>query len=589
MAFIVILFKLHPSAINYIRKDLKPGKGLGARESCMPGTRQATLTKAVEWILCGSEPILWLSGIVGTGKSAVMSSLFEIFENHTKRLAAFIRFDRAQFSDASLFVRALACRLAVFDGRIGRAISQAIKERPHIMDHPNLSVQFNILILEPLEKLPELYGEGPIVILIDGLDECTNDKMRTQLINLLSASDTSFKHFAYLRIVVSGRPEEDIHEAFQDCTHIHRFRLDITSSETKADIAYFINKKLNESKSEEFRALCEGTEAVSKLSERASGLFIWAAVAVAFILKFPRQRLELVLKIDIPADALGALDTLYNTALESIMGNDLRKNTRSTLGAILVLSKMYHETLTIPILERLLAYFDVRYVKDILEKLRSIMITLDEDRGYVKLMHKSLDDFLTDEGRCEKDWYISAADHSYNMALACLSVVYAWLDAADHRDPPNDQSLIEFASWAVYYIIKESHTKPPISSDSLLYKQVEKLFSVYLLQWFQFVFSMAPITTLTIGTDIGVPLLVSLSSSTKLPCIFEYFDSTTVLFRRPSRFPTNCTHPLYNCIISGMQNGPKNYRSEYSKVYGRNDLASWPNTTYLDISNWSVI
>jgi hypothetical protein len=534
MAFIVTLFKLCPSAIGSIRKALKPGKGLGTRESCMPGTRHATLNKATEWILSGGEPILWLSGIAGTGKSAVMSSLFETFENHTKRLAAFIRFDRAQSSDASLFVRALACRLAVFDGRIGRAISQAITDRPHIMDHPQLSEQFNILIWGPLQKCPELYEEGPIVILIDGLDECTDDEMRTQLINLLSASGTSFKHFPYLRIIVSSRPEEDIYEAFQDCTHIHPFRLDITSSETKADIAYFITNKLDKSKSEQFRALCEETNAVSKLSEMASGLFIWAAVAVAFILKFPHQRLQLVLSTDIPADALGTLDALYKTALHSILGKDLQENMRSILGAILVLSKVPVGKLTAPVLEGVLAGSGVRDVKHILDKLRSIIITFGDDTSEVKLMHKSLDDFLTDEARCGKDWYICLSDHSYNMTLVCLSAVHSWLGGSDlagaiQANPDNPvlrTPLIQFAPWAVLFNIRISDIKLHIPPDSLLYTKLEQVFSVYFLRWLLYT-NMYLFNILRIGAVRDKPSLVSVSAFTNLPSTFEFSNPLT--------------------------------------------------------------
>jgi hypothetical protein len=508
---------------------------LGAGDSCMPGTRRSTLAMIVKWISCGNEPILWLFGIVGTGKSAVMSSLFEIIDNHTTRLAAFIRFDRAEFSDAALFIRALAYQLAAFDSRLGHAISEAFLDRPQIINHPQLSEQFDVLIWEPLQKYPEFSDEGPIVILVDGLDECKG-KMRKQLLDLLSTPNSPFKRLHFLRIIIASRPEEDIHQAFHGCALIHPFQLDTTSPEAKSDIEYFITKKLRESKSTEFWALCIKANAVSELSKRASGLFVWASVVVAFILALPHKRLRIVLDTDIPSSALGALDTLYWTALNSVVADivaeDIQSDARTILGAIMVFSRLKESRqypLTMPILITLLAYLNITQVEDFLDKLRSIMITFGDDTHNIQLMHKSLDDFLTDESRCGKGWYICLEDHYRNVASVCFSELFTLFE--NHTNamwicpwPPITVFVVRAIYWTIVELIQS------VPSNSILYKTLHKFFSIYFLRsWWVSVMDISGLRrmlSIIIGALLQMivkPPLVRMSVNARFPCIIPYF------------------------------------------------------------------
>jgi hypothetical protein len=72
-------------------------------------------------------------------------------------------------------IRNIAYRLASFDGRISKAVVAAINSLPSIAESP-LPLQFNKLIVEPLLRLPP--DEAPILIVLDGLDECGNAESR---------------------------------------------------------------------------------------------------------------------------------------------------------------------------------------------------------------------------------------------------------------------------------------------------------------------------------------------------------------------------------------------------------------------------
>jgi hypothetical protein len=458
-----------------------------------------------------------------------MSSLFEIFENHTTRLAAFICFDRAQFSDASLFVRTLAYQLAVFDGRLGQAISRALIHHPQIISHPQLSKQFDVLVREPLRGFPELNGEGPIVILVDGLDECAG-QMRQQLLDLLSKPGPLFEQIPFLRIIVSSRPEEDIYNAFHGCAHIHPFPLDTASTETIADIQYFITRKFTEEDLPmDFRTRCGETNAISELSRRASGLFIWASIAVAYIIKSPQKikQLQRVLDTDISTAALKTLDNLYKTALNSvadeISDEDIQSDVRRILGAIMVFSRQSgtNQPLTMPILTSLLAHLNVTHIEGFINKLRSVMITSDDDIGGIQLVHKSLDDFLTDESRCGKAWYISLQDEYRNAAVMCLSEIFACLDHLESstlqkslaKDP-----LMDLAFWTTFNILEETRMES-VSCEAALYEKLQLWCSRYLLRlWYidEYPYSANSNILEYVKSQVAKPSLVSMSAATKL-------------------------------------------------------------------------
>ncbi len=124
--------------------------------------------------------VLWCSGLAGTGKSSLAGTL------HTKlvkgdqlpgRLGAFIRYDRTlgspDRSDMSIahLIPSIAFSLGEHDDRIAYAIAKVIHDSPGIQNTP-VETQYEKLLYEPLKSMPELVQEGPLVVIIDGLDEC---------------------------------------------------------------------------------------------------------------------------------------------------------------------------------------------------------------------------------------------------------------------------------------------------------------------------------------------------------------------------------------------------------------------------------
>ncbi|KAF9257128.1 hypothetical protein L218DRAFT_880199, partial [Marasmius fiardii PR-910] len=260
----------------------------------------------------------------------------------SSRLATFIRFDRSEFNNPSLFVKTLAHQIASFDSWIGRMIADVLESQPQILNHSRLLEQLQALVFDPLQQCTPVHHEGPIVVLIDGLDECMQEPGGSssfkQLLSLLSNPQT-FSKFPFLRFIIASRPEGCIRQEFQCKEHIHHFPLDITSAETKADIAHYLAVKFSSiyTQNPALEKSCRELDAVEGLSKRASGLFIWAATIFRFVEGFPEGRIKAALALTPPSNALTALTGLYTTILGTIVDEedgDIKDSILAILGLI---------------------------------------------------------------------------------------------------------------------------------------------------------------------------------------------------------------------------------------------------------------
>ncbi|KAK7442750.1 hypothetical protein VKT23_015997 [Stygiomarasmius scandens] len=414
------------------------GSLLEPRSHCLNGTRRESLKKIIDWIARGQESILWLSGVAGCGKSALMGSLYDVLNELgcNSRLAAFVRFDRNEFNDPHLFIGALVRRLVSFDGRLGQAIIDVVQQRSDIAEVRKMSEQLESLVLGPLNKCrTEMQREGPIAIVIDGLDECMqNDRESfSELLQLFT--NNLFAPFPHVRIIIASRPEYAIRKAFTTKDHIHHFPLDITSSETQADIRFFLEHEFSEKR----KLQSVASDDLDKLAQRASGLFIWARVTVDFIADDPENRLPEVIKADPPADALNALTILYHTALDSVVDEKGDESGKTDIHLVLAIIMATNQvcsmgliSLPLPPSSALQGWINHHpstcsgqiNVSDLLDKLQSVL--LEDKNGGWSLLHKSFDDFLTDQSRCG-DWFIDVKDHIKSLASISTSIITSFV------------------------------------------------------------------------------------------------------------------------------------------------------------------
>ncbi|KAF3278881.1 hypothetical protein TWF970_004425 [Orbilia oligospora] len=158
---------------------------------CLPGTRSELQERIAGWADAppgASECIFWLSGVAGTGKSTISRTIAKRLEKKGQLGASFFfrRGEKDRGRAARLFTT-IAFQLAHTVG-VGRNIQRAIEADPGI-PKMNIAEQFEKLILQPLSGLS---GTGielrhtRVIILIDALDECDDERDQEEIVFLLS-------------------------------------------------------------------------------------------------------------------------------------------------------------------------------------------------------------------------------------------------------------------------------------------------------------------------------------------------------------------------------------------------------------------
>ncbi len=324
-------------------EGLMPSSTLSFPSSCLPDTRVETINYLMSWIADCDDRVLWCSGLAGTGISSLVGTLryklgFDM--SSRRRLAACIRYDRTSYWNSSELITSIAHSLGMFDQRIGDAIAKALHTSRAAVSMPasESRAQFRLLVQEPLETLPELQDEGPLVVIIDSLDESDASE---DLLEVLA--DGFGPKLPFMRLTVFSRPEERISRVFKKCEHVRHFPLDISSPIVNDDIRYFIRQKFVEIKDDTVWGAYTKETVVTQLAERASGLFIWAITVRSFLCDFPSlPRLKALLETTIPTDAMDALTILYRTMLDTVVSEvsgakeDIQRCIRAVLGALIV-------------------------------------------------------------------------------------------------------------------------------------------------------------------------------------------------------------------------------------------------------------
>ncbi|KAG2141076.1 hypothetical protein DEU56DRAFT_282652 [Suillus clintonianus] len=420
-----ILAKLHPVDMD------DP-----SRPTCLPHTRSDLLSSVFSWAMnpSSNQNVLWLHGPAGSGKSTLATTIANITRD-LGRLGAFVFFNRhmAARNDSAAVVRTLAFQLGEFDHRLRAAISTVIKNIPSIRQSP-LRQQFHKLLVQPLSEseMAVWSQEGPVIVVIDALDECGHVGKREDLLSILALE--SVKLPPTLRIVVTSRTELDIQEALEARKNICSIPIDINSPANDKDIHSYLHDRLEIIRSKNsYLSLPQdwpGHNAIDALAARACGLFIWAFTACRYleIGQDPRDRLADLLRTDVCPNAESALDLVYSTALESVEKWEdpaFSVDFRDILGVVIA-AKNPLTASTIDYLNKAGPVPRTRPSPHTIRHLNCVFRGTTSEPIHV--IHPSFEDFLTDRARCKRDeWFIDVPLSRQRLARQCIGSLRAIL------------------------------------------------------------------------------------------------------------------------------------------------------------------
>lgn len=440
------------------------GAFLGPEKMCLPGTRAVFLDKICDWINSSAEDtprLMVISGAAGTGKSAIAHSVAQRFKA-LKRLGSSFGFDRSQKERTpEMLLPTIARDLADFDQGFRRALASVIGNDKAVRTTTDLELQFRSFIAGPVANLTIV---GPIVIVVDALDESGNASRRRSLVSLLAKRVQDLP--PNFRILVTSRPEGDIIPCFHDTAAVTLLRMDdIDKASTEKDVELYVRSVLTP-------LIGSGDlseEHCARLAKICQGLFQWAFVACAYIGEEQPgmtvlERYERLVEKGVGAGTSGLLDALYMEILSQVFPSENEVIvTRFKVAMGLVLACF--EPLSITSLNRILResaapgqQFDVGIILRFLGSLLSGVSTSSEE---IHPLHTSFSDFLTDATRSGPFYVEGSAPHR-SLALACLVIMqeeltfnYAGLESShlfnkEMRTQPHIPAYLAYACryWA---------------------------------------------------------------------------------------------------------------------------------------------
>jgi hypothetical protein len=392
---------------------------------CHPGTREKATEDIIGWI---EEPntsstVLWVNGRAGVGKSALMQRIADLGLVYFGG-CFFFRRGASRCNVKDHLFSTLAYQLAMnVDGML-EAVDRAVVQDFSL---PNMSaaVQLRGLIIEPIRLLS--VPLNPIIIIIDGLDECEDFKSQREILTLIGQV-TSDPDIA-IRFIIASRPEYQICDMFNKeplRSRTRRLVLD-EGYDTAADIKRYLRESFQEIYLRnrdimlDVRSPWPPAHHLRELVWRASGQFIYAATVVKFVdsdtdFRTPEEKLDIILTHSpMQASAFLELDRLYTQILSLFPDFEILVH---ALGAILVLEDTSSSTYPSEYACSLAAIAAITGLGEaklhlVLRALQSIVevptAPVFDDAGdnqpngtniqWVKISHRSFHDFLTDEAR----------------------------------------------------------------------------------------------------------------------------------------------------------------------------------------------
>lgn len=380
--------------------------------------------------------IMWLHGPAGSGKSAIAQTIAERLFDLKMLLASyfFARLDSTRNHPRSL-IATIAYQIATdrfLPPTVRERISAAIDLDPLVFTQ-SLESQIKLLIVEPLQPLIEpgyfAAHRSMYVVIIDGLDECTDRDGQVDI--LCSISAVIQKHQLPILFLISSRPEHDIKHAFgsiwlRDIST--RLALDDDYS-ADSDIELFLLDEFKEIKdTHPFRQQIPfnwpTNEVMQHLVQKSSGQFIYAATVIKFVKSLrnrPNRQLDIILGLRSPASNLpfAELDALYQHIFSSVESEKLETVLQILALTMLTGPVLPLEVISMAKIEEIL-FLDEGDVQLLLCDLGSILY-FDDFPDNIKFHHASIQDFLLDRSRSGQ-FHIDPS--VYHSILACKLFQY---------------------------------------------------------------------------------------------------------------------------------------------------------------------
>ncbi|KAF5312189.1 hypothetical protein D9619_002448 [Psilocybe cf. subviscida] len=395
---------------------------------CYPGTRKEIIGKMERWMDDKSfrtSRMMWLSGPAGAGKSAIFQTVAERCRNRGRHAANFFFFRGDSTRNfAQPLVATLVYQLRCFYPALDERLADCLTATPLICG-ASTEDQFIQLISEPIQTVlrPPLIWR-PIILIIDGLDECNDMRKQEEIVVALHAlvkDETS-----PFRVLVASRAEHHLVMAFNKLgASVESLFLD-NEYRPQDDIRRFVFAKFDEIKRVHSLAHTLGEHwpaqaDIDKITDKSSGQFIYAATAMRFIQYSPASpALSLLTIHGIQPSSyhspFAQLDMVYSYIFSK--SSDIRR-VKLVLGAYFIIERGVPPSDRGQTLGALLRDIAMIEIQSTLADLVAIIKVADADCVELVFYHASLSDYLKDKSRSEI-FYVDVEETAAELSIISL-------------------------------------------------------------------------------------------------------------------------------------------------------------------------
>ena len=545
------------------------------------------------------QPVFWLNGLAGTGKSTIAQTFAESSFADGKLGASF--FCSRDFEDRrnihNIFPT-LAFQLAHRYPEFRKELLPVLRANPEI-GRESLCSQLEKAIIGPFKAT-----RIQTLIIIDALDECKDDEPASAILSVLSRY---VDQIPGVKFFITGRPEPRIRTGFrlellQPITEVLKLH-DVGRSSVDADIRLFLETRLAEiTKTRSVYDLTKGWPSsydIDILCKKSGGLFIYASTIVKFIASphhLPTERLTLIISLRESTARVGksGIDLLYIQVLGQALpdvdpdARELYSRFRLVVGAVLL---VFYPLSRKSLSELLKKCDSPPHISVTLRSLHSLLLVPDSEADPIRAFHKSFPDFLTDPERCKDErFFVDPPLHHVDILFSCLNLMKERLrknichldgcpplsdvmDLLDRKDAYIGNAL-EYACrfWTKH--LSEIRTSGPHVEG--VKAAIDEFFTTHLLCWIE-------VLSLTRHLNLGVYALHDIDQWYLSVSCVEYLSKHILIYMQTG---DSCewTNDSQRLILSSFDNIRDSPTDVYRHVLPFCPSSSWLHKSYTSAS-----
>ena len=381
----------------------------------MDGTREMLLEQVVDWAT--KEPgqkennTYWIYGLPGIGKTSFAHSICARLHKGKHLAGAFFcQRDNASLSEPRNILPTLIYKLAIIFPPFRRLVTA------HLRNDPNLtpgSMNYTLLL--------ELICEHPhspkrtLVFVIDAADECGNDLTRPRVLRALTDAAA---YAPWLKIIITSRPEVDIHRLFEESPH-ERYDLAL-DKKASSDLQIFARTRFERVASKQFLpSPWPESSLFNQVISRDAGLFVFIETIARSleICEDPTEHLKATLE-DGASSGMTSLYRLYSSILRAQISHNTAEF-QQMIGVILTAAP--HRPLCEGTIAEL-AGVRLNFVKKWVAALGSLLYRGEGANSGIRVRHLSISDFFLSDD-CPSSYHVDLQNANVELGIVCLKTM----------------------------------------------------------------------------------------------------------------------------------------------------------------------